>query len=462
VSKDLNIDLPDKFRPLLTSRARYKVFYGSRGGAKTYSFAIAFIVLAMKSKIKILCCREIMDSIRDSVYEVIVLTINRMGLQACFDVTHTMITCKLTGSTFIFSGLYRNIEKIKSIPEINYVWLNEADVISEESLQLLFPTIREQDSEIWAEFNPRYEDDPIYKRFVINPPPNAIVVNVNWQDNPFITQTLLQEKDTDYAMRPDEAKHIWEGKLRRTGACIWSPPYDPAIHRRDFDFKEIKDFKIFQALDPHTSFYSASIWAARWKVGDRFRTWIFDEYPKFSDVNADYSDIRKKLHYTGTVSDLARTFFAKETGLTITQRYIDTRFAKGFGSQQSNLINNTEGLVESFAKPVNGGILYLMPQESNIDQARDKIKSDMRWNQLAERSALNEPSFYVSPKCKNVTRSLTNHRYEEDNERESEVYKDHSDCVKILYAGLSEYRWPNKPKQRPDQATHGDGGWMGN
>lgn len=461
MNETLNVVFPKKFEPLLKQKARYKIFYGSRGGAKTYSFAMAFVVLAMHSKIKILCCREIMVSITDSVYEIIKLTIARLGVESCFTITHSLITCNITGSTFIFAGLLRNIEKIKSIPEINYVWLNEADVISEESLQLLFPTIREQDSEIWAEFNPRYEDDPIYKRFVVNPPLDAIVVNVNWQDNPYISQTLLQEKDTDYAMRPEEAEHIWGGKLRRAGANVWCPPFDKKIHVREFNLKEIKEYKIFQSLDPHTSFYSAAIWFAVWKVGDRFYKWIFDEWPKFSDVNADYSDIRTKLHYHGEVKDLARTFFAKETGLIVTQRYIDTRFSKGFGSTQSNLINKTTGLVESFAKPENGGILYLMPQEVHIDEARDKIKSDMRYNLLAERSAINEPCFYVSEKCKNVIRSLTNHRFEEDNEKESEVYKDHSDCMRIGWAGFNEYRWPSKPKPRVDRAYNGEGAWMG-
>jgi PBSX family phage terminase large subunit len=456
--KELNITLPEKFRPACTTTCRYVVYHGGRGGAKTYSFAIIFLLKAMKSKIKILCVREIMSSITDSVFETIKLAMDIVGVRDLFDVTHNIITCKVTGSTFIFAGLFRNIEKIKSIPGINYVWVNEADKVSEESLQLLLPTVREEGSQCFFEFNPGYEDDPVYKRFIANTTPDSLVVEVSWRDNPFISQTLLNEKDTDFAMRPDEAAHIWDGKLKKAGAQVWSPPFDKALHVREFDLKTIKDYKIFQSLDPHTSFYSASIWFAAWKVGDRYYKWVFDEWPKHSDVNADYSDIRNKLHYTGEVKDLARSFFAKETGLTVTQRYIDTRFCKGFGSKQSNLVSTTEGLVESFAKPANGGILFLMPQERHIDEARDAIKADMRHNVLAERSSINEPCLYVSKTCTNVIRALQMHRYEEDCEKELETYKDFSDCLRIGISGFLEYRWPKKSTYNPGQ---GSGSWMG-
>lgn len=456
--KELNIQLPAKFQAACTTKCRYVIYHGGRGGAKTYSFAIIFLLKAMQSKIKILCVREIMDSISNSVFETIKLAMDIVGVKDLFDITHNVITCKVTGSTFIFAGLYRNVEKIKSIPGINYVWVNEADRVSEESLNLLLPTIREEGSQCFFEFNPKYEDDPVYKRFVANTAPDSLVVEVSWRDNPFISQTLINEKDTDFATRPEEAAHIWDGKLKRAGAQVWSPPFDKDIHVREFNLNEIKDYKIFQAIDPHTSFYTAAIWFAVWKMGDRMYKWVFDEWPKYSDVNADYSDIRNKLHYTGEVKDLSRAFFSKESRLKVEQRYIDTRFAKGFGSTQSNLVNKTIGLVETFAKPENGGILYLMPQERHIDEARDAIKMDMRYNMLAERSSINEPCLYVSKFCTNMVRALHLHRYEEDCERETETYKDFSDCLRIGYAGLGEYRWPKKPSYNP--GDNGGGSWM--
>jgi len=457
---NLEISLPEKFKPFLTSHTRYKCAVGGRGGAKTYSFAIIFLILALSKKIKVLCCREIMRSVKDSVYEVILLTIRRYNLENYFSITQTEIICNITGSKFIFSGLFRNIEKIKSIPELTHVWGNECDKFSEESIQLLFPTVREQGSEIFLEWNPGYPDDPVQKRFIENPPNNSLVVHVGWQDNPYISQTLLDEKDTDYAQRPEEAKHIWGGELKNYGANVWSPPFDKSVHVREFDLRTIKDYKIFQALDPHTSFYSASIWAARWKTGDHFTTWIYDEWPRFSTLNAYYSDIRKKLHYKGSVEDLSRAFFAAETGIQVTERYIDTRYSKGFGSAQSNLINNTRGLVEDFADPKNGGILFKLPQERNIDRANDIIKADLRYNTIQGLSDINKPKLYVSASCKNTLRALTLHRYEEDQEKEMETYKDFSDCITILTAGIGEYRWPGKRKSI-DSNRRGGGSWMG-
>ena len=456
------LNLPIKFKSAFLTKCRYVIAVGGRGGGKSYSFAIIFLLKALASKCKILCVREIQSSIKDSVYETLLLAMDIIGVRNQFDCTYNGITCKLTGSTFIFSGLYRNIESIKSIPGINYVWIAEADKVSEESLNLLFPTIREEGSQIFADLNPCYETDPIYKRFILNPPPDVLIINVSWRDNPFISQTLLNEKDNDFATRPQEAEWIWNGKLKTIGAQVWCPPFDPTVHIREFDPKELKDYKVFMALDPHTSFYSAAIWGMRWKQGDRFYTWIFQEWPRYGTVNAHYSDIRKSLHWTGTVADLAREFYASESGYTITERYIDTRFAKGFGSKQSNLINTTEGLVETFAKQQNGGMLFLLPQEVNIDAANDKIKADLRWNQLVERNSTNEPCLFISSKCSNLIRALKHHRYEDDSEKELETFKDMSDCLTQLYGGLSEYRWPTKSRSRLDQGTNHSGNWMGN
>lgn len=461
MGKDVTIDLPRKFKAALTTKCRYVVYYGGRGGAKSYSYAIIFLVKALQSKCKILCVREIMASIKDSVYETIIIAMDIIGVKHMFNITYNQITCKTTGSTFLFAGLNRNVESIKSIPAIDYVWVAEADKVSEESLKLLFPTVRQDDSMIFVEFNPAYETDPIYKRFVLNTPADCLLVPVSYKDNPFISQTLLNEKDNDFATRPEEAKWIWDGQLKTQGAHVWCPPFDPSIHIKDFDLKGIKDYKVFMSMDPHTSFYSAAIWGARWKQGDKFYTWIFAEWPRYTSLQAHYSDIRKTLHWTGTVADLAREFYAAEAGFTITLRYMDTRYAKGFGGKQSNLINTTEGLVETFAKSQNGGMLFNLPQEVNIDAANDKIKADLRYNTIMERTAINEPTLYVSPKCTNLIRALKHHRYEDESEKELETFKDFSDCLTILYGGLSEFRWPIKPKPRPDHGAYGTGSWMG-
>jgi len=458
---DINIDIPEIFSPLLTQSARYKVFCSGRGAGKSWACARAAIIKAVSGKYRILACREVQSSIRESVHKLLCDTIQTMGLESMFDINEREIRCHVTGSEFIFEGLWRNSQRIKSLESIDICWIEEGQTISEESLRILIPTVRNPQSEFWIIFNPKYKTDPVYVRFVENQPDNCILVKHSWRDNPYFPDVLRKEMEDDFAYRPETAKNTWDGECLEAGAHVWIPPYDKRVHVKDFDLKNIKDYKIFQALDPHTAFYSAAVWAARWKKGDRYYTWIYDEYPNFSEVSGHYSDIRKKLHYKGTLADMSRTFFARETGKEVTARYIDTRFAKGFGGAQSNLINNTVGLVQNFAKKENGGILFLLPQEKNIDAANDRIKKDLGYNTLAPISEYNEPCLYVSPSCKNTIRALTNHRYMEESQKEEEEFKDFSDVLCILEAGLSEYRWPGKRKSLNVRGG-GSGSWMGN
>lgn len=462
----------EKFKPLIAEKWRYKIYYGSRGGAKTYSFATAAILKCLQGKQKILCCREIMDSISDSVYATIVLRISEMNLSEYFTITKSEIVCNTTKSSFIFAGLFRNIEKIKSIPGITICWINEANTVSEESLQLLFPTIREEGSEIWIEFNPQYEDDPVYKRFIVQKPPEALVVNVNWWDNPFISQTLLKEKDNDYAYRPKEAKHIWEGQLTGYGNLVWKPPFEDGVHVHHFDFEQIRSkANIYMACDPHAHYYCACIWIAVWPKADgkTFYKWVFAEWPRWSHFKEYYSEIRSKIKYTGTLADMSREFLALENEMQVkvAHRYMDTRFAKGAGSA-AVWSGQTMGIVQEWSKPENGGLLFELPPEKIIDAQKDAIKRDLQYNSLAPLTpVLNEPCLYIDPGCRNLIYSLRNHKTEEDSEREAEKHKDFSDALRIGWAGMACSPWRDPaPKQAATTGYSysgggGDVGWMG-
>jgi len=161
------------------------------------------------------CFRELQSSIKDSVHQVIKEQIFEMGLAAYFKITDDSIVCRTTGAHFIFKGLRHNAMEIKSTEGITICWVEEAQLVSEESWQILIPTIRVQGSEIWISFNPVSMDDPTYKRFVANPPPNAYVLKVGWQDNPFFSETQNIErlwlKENDY----DAYTHVWEGECRQ-------------------------------------------------------------------------------------------------------------------------------------------------------------------------------------------------------------------------------------------------------
>jgi phage terminase large subunit len=196
----------------LRKPARFKVAYGGRGGAKSWTFARVLIAKAAEEKKRILCTRELQLSIRDSVHRILSDQIEAAGYSDQFAVTHQEIRCTRTGSEFIFAGLRSNPAKIKSTEGIDICWVEEAEVVSEESWKFLIPTIRKPDSEIWVSFNPYQPTDPTYRRFVISPPEGAIVVKVGWEDNHWFPDVLKKDMEQDYRVDPDAAAHIWGGE----------------------------------------------------------------------------------------------------------------------------------------------------------------------------------------------------------------------------------------------------------
>src|SRR3990167_10085699 len=165
--KTLPIDLyiPEKAFPILESKGkRYRVLYGGRGSGKSTAFASWVIFKALSNR-RILCCREIQNSIRDSVHRLLQDRIREMKLDDFFIVTQDSIKSRY-GAEIIFRGLKNNISEIKSLEGIAIVWVEEAEKVGESSWEILIPTIREEDSEIWVSFNPESEASPAYKRFV--------------------------------------------------------------------------------------------------------------------------------------------------------------------------------------------------------------------------------------------------------------------------------------------------------
>ena len=193
---------------------RYKVFYGGRSSGKSWAIAEALIQLSDLGKIRILCCREIQNSIRDSSYQLLKDTAYRLGLESHFTFLDSEIRNEITGSRFIFKGLLRNDQSIKSTEGIDFCWCEESQTISETSWQTLIPTIRKEGSEIWVSFNPLQTDDPTTKRFIESPPPGAYVRKVNYDENPYFTEEMRAEMEYDKRTDYEKYLHIWEGYPR--------------------------------------------------------------------------------------------------------------------------------------------------------------------------------------------------------------------------------------------------------
>jgi phage terminase large subunit len=236
-----NAEFPVKLQCLF-QKSRYKVLYGGRGGAKSWGIARALLIKGAKDPIRILCAREFQTSIKDSVHKLLCDQIESLGLLGFYEITQTAIRGK-NGTEFAFVGLKNNVANIKSYEGVDICWVEEAQTTSRLSWNILIPTIRKQNSEIWISFNPELESDETYQRFVSNPPTDCIVQKINWSDNPWFPETLRLEKDALKERDEKTYNQVWEGLCRQTvdGAIfakemqqaekdgrITRVPYDPA------------------------------------------------------------------------------------------------------------------------------------------------------------------------------------------------------------------------------------------
>jgi phage terminase large subunit len=206
-------DFPAKLECLFQP-ARYKVLWGGRGGAKSWGVARALLIQAAAKPLRVLCAREFQRSIVDSVHKLLADQVTALGLGDFYQVQQTTIRGR-NGSEFAFAGLRHNVSGLKSFEGVDIAWVEEAQTVSKASWDILIPTIRKTGSEIWLTFNPELETDETYQRFVLRPPPGAIVAKVGWQDNPWFPDVLRREKDDLKERDPDAYLHVWEGHCRQ-------------------------------------------------------------------------------------------------------------------------------------------------------------------------------------------------------------------------------------------------------
>ena len=246
-------EFPEKLAPLF-ERWRYKILKGGRGSAKSWGIARALLQLAFNPELRsqlgfrrdtfsVLCGREFQSSIRDSVHKLLKTQIELMGLCSVFRVERDAIYGPCN-SAFVFVGLSdKTKENMKSFEDFDAAWIEEAQVITQGSLDVLLPTIRRDGSEIWFSYNPQLDSDPIEKFATSLLPSEGVVIELHYRDNPWFNETLEAERQrAERTMPKIDYENIWDGKLRPAveGAIyademaamyaerrICSVPYDP-------------------------------------------------------------------------------------------------------------------------------------------------------------------------------------------------------------------------------------------
>lgn len=208
----LRVEVPRVFKPLLGA-ARYKAAHGGRGSGKSHFFAERLVLEAIqKPGFRAACIREVQRTLAQSVKRLIEDKIQRYDLGGAFDVQEAQIKTP-GGGIIIFQGMQNHTaDSIKSLEGFDLAYVEEAQSLSQRSLDLLRPTIRKEGSEIWFAWNPRLDTDAVDLFFRGKArPPGAVVVEANWQDNPFFPEVLREEMLHDYATDPEKADHVWGG-----------------------------------------------------------------------------------------------------------------------------------------------------------------------------------------------------------------------------------------------------------
>lgn len=250
------VELPPKLIPVFVGSARYRGAYGGRGSGKSRGFALMASIRGYAEPLRILCARELQNSLKDSVHAEVVAAIHAEDddgnllypwLADFYEVGESFIRGR-NGTEFLFKGLRHNYQQIKSTSGVNICWVEEAETVSEQSWKNLIPTIRAPGSEIWLTWNPESEDSPTHQRFVIDPPGNSKIVRLNYNDNPWFPPELEEERQNDLRRDPDYYAHIWEGEcVTRTDAQVlagkWEiqdfepgPDWDGPYFGLDFGF----------------------------------------------------------------------------------------------------------------------------------------------------------------------------------------------------------------------------------
>jgi phage terminase large subunit len=241
----VKIQIPVEFKRLFDRDWREAAVWGGRFSLKSHTVARLLLIRARLEKTRIACFREFQNSIADSSLQLLADLIKQYELSD-FVVTDNAIINKVTGSDFIFKGLHRNEQSIKSIEGVDIAWCEESQTLSQNSLEILTPTIRKHGSQIIYTYNRLFEDDPVHVRLIVEGRPNTLLINVNYDTAlkyNFMPESVRLEMEDDKAKRPQLYKHKWlgepntlEARIFKDWAIVDSVPHEARLERYGLDF----------------------------------------------------------------------------------------------------------------------------------------------------------------------------------------------------------------------------------
>ena len=244
------MEIPTEYKELFEDWWREAAIYGGRNSLKSHTVARFLLIMARQKKTRVACFREFQNSITESSHQLLADLIAKYELTD-FVVTNNAIINKFNGSDFLFKGLWHNDQSIKSIEGIDYAWVEEAQTVSEKSIETLTPTVRKPGSKIIYTYNRLLEDDPVHVRLVIEGRPNTLVLNINYDialKYGWMEEVLRLEMEDDKEKRPAKYKHKWLGepsslerKIYKNWGFLDEIPEGARLERRGLDYGYTND-----------------------------------------------------------------------------------------------------------------------------------------------------------------------------------------------------------------------------
>jgi phage terminase large subunit len=225
-----------------TTPSRYRVAPGGRGSGKSHGVATAIVLRMLTERMRVLCARELMNSLSESVHTLLESKIDALGLHEFFEITNNSIACITSGSEIIFKGLFQNASGLKSLESIKLCWLEQAEAVSKDSLEILKPTIREPGSEIWMTLNPDNPEAPA-QEYADGKKDNTLRDHFTYLDNPWWGEALEIERLDMQRTDPDAYAHTYLGECRfASEACVFAGKYSIEAFEPDLSHKRDNDY----------------------------------------------------------------------------------------------------------------------------------------------------------------------------------------------------------------------------
>lgn len=224
------LNIPPKLLPMITEidNKRYYLIDGGRSSGKTQSIARLILYLAEHRCIRVVCGRETQNSIEESVYTVFADLIRVNNLD--FSVTATKIDHNVSGSAIRFRGFReQGATNIKGLEGVDILWVDESQAIKKDTLDIIIPTIRKENSKIIWSMNRMTENDPVFAHFVNHK--DCLHIHIDYHENPYCPKAMISEAEECMKRSESDYNYIWLGRpLPKGDDYLLSPKviYDSA------------------------------------------------------------------------------------------------------------------------------------------------------------------------------------------------------------------------------------------